>query len=379
MERSPFAPTFGSWPPVLAGRSDLEDELSIALSDGPRHEWYTTLIVGSRGTGKTVALSLAVDVANQLGFHTIYELAQPGMLNRVAAQLAELEGKPVKRRRKVSATLGVPGASVTATSETLPDIDRSLEFRAALESATRRVVGAGSAGILLAVDEIHDVELAELSVLGGALQILSRMGELPVAFVGAGLPDIDQLVLDSTGTTFLERCARYDTGALTPAQTRRALEEPFVEAGVEYSRAGMDVALAATAGHPFAIQAIGHHIWAKHGDPRKQIAEATFAAGTERAISSMGRQVAQPVWKRLSDQDRQFVRAMAAYGEDVVPVSYLAIELERTNKWVSRYRDRLIKASVVSSAGRGLVSFTHPAFRPWVRAKILELEDGPVS
>ncbi len=380
MDSSPFAPTFGSWPPVLAGRSDLEDELRIALSSGTRHEWYTTLLVGSRGTGKTVALSLAMDLAAELGFHTIYELAHPQLIERLTAHLLQIEGKPARRRKKVSATVGFPGmASVTAESESGAEPDRSLQFRSVLESTVKRTVDAGSTGVLIAVDEIHDIELADLAILGGALQIVSRMGGHPAAFVGAGLPKIDQRVLDSTGTTFLERCARYDTGLLRRNQTRQAMEEPFVAANLEYSQAGMNRGIEASAGHPFAIQSIGHHVWALHSDASKKIAASTFDKAIETAIASMGRQVAQPVWKRLSDLDQRFLCAMAAYPDDGVPVAHIAEFVQRNAKWVSRYRDRLIKASVIQQAGRGLVSFSHPAFKSWIRDNVEAQAFGSVQ
>ena len=125
-------------------------------------------------------------------------------------------------------------------------------------------------------------------------------------------------------------------------------------------------AIDASGGHPFAIQSIGHHVWALHKDQSKKISAATFDKAIDSAIASMGRQVAQPVWKRLSDLDRQFLLAMAHYENDAVPVSHVAEAVQRNAKWVSRYRDRLIKASVIEQTGRGFVGFTHPAFKAWI-------------
>ncbi len=367
MHHSPFAPTFGTWPPVLAGRADLEDEIRIALETGPRSEWYTTLLLGNRGTGKTVSLALAMDVAASLGFHAIYEIAHPGLIERLTSTLQRLESAPPKKHRSTSSTIGVPGAvSITTTSTTTSLDDVSLAFRDVLATAVDRVVDGGSAGILLAIDELHDIESNELATIGAAIQILARMNGQPIAFIGAGLPELDQRILDTPGTTFLERCARYDTGFLDQAASRTALAGPFDDAGIGYVEGAMQSAVAASAGHPFAIQSIGHHVWSLHADETKRISTAGFARGVDKGLASMGRQVVQPIWKRLSEHDQRFLRAMAEFGERDVPVSHLVDALERSPSWVSRYRDRLIKAAVIVGSKRGHVAFAHPAFGPWI-------------
>ena len=138
----------------------------------------------------------------------------------------------------------------------------------------------------------------------------------------------------------------------------------------------MSEAIAATASHPFAIQSIGHHVWAKHPDSEKTISIKTFQDAIEKGLSSMGRQVAQPVWKRLSETDQKFVLAMARHPNVDVPVSYIASELDRDPKWVSRYRNRLIKAAVIKPASRGHITFAHPAFRSWIQANAGDLNVG---
>ena len=376
MRDSPFAPTFGSWPPVLAGRTDLRDDLEMAFQAGPRSEWYTALTIGNRGTGKTVALSLASDLAAQEGFHVIYDVAHAGLIQRLTASLKTLEGKPPKRKNRVELALGIPGATLTASSESEVAQDSELHFRATLAESVDRVINAGATGILLVIDELHDGETEELSTLGAAIQIITRINAMPLAFVGAGLPELDQRVLDTPGTTFLERCARYDTTALGTVESRNALQTPFIDAGIGFSETGMNNAITATAGHPFAIQSIGHHIWAKHPDSEKTISIKTFQDAIEKGLSSMGRQVAQPVWKRLSETDQKFVLAMARHPNVDVPVSYIASELDRDPKWVSRYRNRLIKAAVIKPASRGHITFAHPAFRSWIQANAGDLNVG---
>src|SRR4051795_3733717 len=54
---NPFNPGFGVAPPLLAGRQELVHAVLTGLRRGPgRHEFHS-VIVGPRGTGKTVLLA----------------------------------------------------------------------------------------------------------------------------------------------------------------------------------------------------------------------------------------------------------------------------------------------------------------------------------
>ena len=370
MNDSPFSPTFGSWPAVLAGRSDLEQQLNSAFNSGPRDPWYTTLIIGNRGTGKTVALSLAEDIAARNGYHSVYLYGHPGLPERLVSQLEKLEGEPPRRTTRHSATIGLPGgvARYTASTEApQPKSAQTAGLLDAMASAVQRVTKAGASGILIAIDEIHDAEPPELQNLGGAIQEVTRRNQLPIAFVGAGLPSVDDLVLDTKGTTFLERCARYDTGPLNPKDTAMALEQPFIDAGIDYVKTGMDAAIEATNGNPFAIQFVGHEIWIAHPDKAAKVSKATFAEATERALEAMARQIVQPIWKRLSEKDQLFMIAAAHHDEVDVPVREISRMTGQTPNSTNLYRSRLIKAGVIRASGRGKITIVHTAMRRWIR------------
>ena len=54
---SPFTPTFGRMPAVIAGRHDLIYELGTALESHGSDPNLCSLFTGARGVGKTVLLS----------------------------------------------------------------------------------------------------------------------------------------------------------------------------------------------------------------------------------------------------------------------------------------------------------------------------------
>lgn len=105
---NPFAPTFGSAPPVMAGRGDILDTIHEALITGTTHPDYTAIFIGVRGAGKTVMLNAAEDVARELGWMTISEDAsRPGLIARIeraaVRHIRMLAGPPKRRIRSVQA------------------------------------------------------------------------------------------------------------------------------------------------------------------------------------------------------------------------------------------------------------------------------------
>ena len=48
MRTNPFSPSFGTAPPVLAGRDHILEEVDAALDAGPSHPGYTLLGGGQR-------------------------------------------------------------------------------------------------------------------------------------------------------------------------------------------------------------------------------------------------------------------------------------------------------------------------------------------
>lgn len=86
---NPFAPTFGAEPPLLAGRDDIFQAIADAWVTGPTHPAYTALILGRRGSGKTVALDALRAMGHDRGWLSIAATAgTEGLLSRLAHRAA---------------------------------------------------------------------------------------------------------------------------------------------------------------------------------------------------------------------------------------------------------------------------------------------------
>ncbi|HAS10214.1 MAG TPA: ATP-binding protein, partial [Acidimicrobiaceae bacterium] len=79
---NPFKPTFGRTPPLLVGRDDVIVEFATAI-EAASGSALATLLVGARGSGKTVLLNALEDAARSQGWIVFSETATPGLVDRL--------------------------------------------------------------------------------------------------------------------------------------------------------------------------------------------------------------------------------------------------------------------------------------------------------
>lgn len=381
--RNPFAPTFGAEPPLLAGREQIFRDATDAWMTGPTHPGYTALLLGRRGSGKTVVLEALRVLGHSRGWLSISDAAAtPGLLNRLAHKAAEHlnrhagELAPDIRRDLAAAGIGLgPGYD--------PDADLSRRLANMLRGLTAYLQAYGT-GLVVTVDELHAGDTDELRMLGIVVQDVTRIGQLPMAFVGAGLPILEDTLLADTSITFLQRCARYEVGFLDPAAAWTALAEPVSQRGGHMAPEAVEHAVAASQGYPFLVQLVGFHAWELASDPTKTVTLEDVIAGAETARRQVGQLVIAPMWRDLSDGSRRFLAAMAL-DDGVSRTSDIAARLGVSSEYVGVYRSRLMKSGMVAPAGRGRLDFALSAARQWIRGldeypllcESLNLEDRP--
>lgn len=363
--KNPFTPGFGNSPPVLAGRADILDQFAEAIEDGPGALGRATLYTGARGTGKTVMLNEVADIAAAGGWITIHETATPGFVTRLVTQhlptlLAGLD--PDAKRTKVTgitAPLGVGAMTWDSTNSHVV----AAGLRNQLELACD-LLGRQGTGLLITLDEIHHNQTAELRDFFTTLQHLIR-DEREIAFAAAGLPSEVSDLLSDEVLTFLRRADRHTLGAVGFGEVARTIRVTVEAAGRTISLPACNEAAAATGGYPFLIQLVGYHIWRRHPN-MIEITEADVDDGVPAALRRMGSLVHEPALADLSYVDRSFLHAMAL-DDDVSKTGDVAGRLGVDSKYASVYRQRLIEAQMIESAGRGLIRLTLPYMRDYLR------------
>ena len=374
---NPFNPGFGVPPPMMAGREELLHNVLSALHRGPRRHDFHTILVGARGTGKTVLLAeieraAAID-SQTLAIH--WSGTEP-LHQRLVEQRAMLEQnlrsfarRGMRRLNGTEVTLKAAPAGIGAeatiagrrrTEPAVLSTHGLLEIVARLAAERHRT-------IVLFGDELQAANPDDLRDLGVALQQLANVQGLPLALVGAGLPHTRQTLLDAK-VTFLERLHLTPIGLLDDAATRDAIEVPFVSAGRRLEPKALDLLTGASGGYPYAIQLIGSRCWDAAGtNAEVTIVHARTAVRQTRQY--LEENVFEGTWRRISPADRYvlYVAAQQSDSNDTAETSAIARAMNRPIASITAPRDRLInRHGVLYAPERGAVRFILPGFAAWV-------------
>jgi len=359
---NPFSPSFGTTPPLLAGRDEVMERFAEAIEAGPTHPDYTLLVTGDRGTGKTALLNALEAMVAERGWMTVTAAASSEPLSeRIASEARRcLEMLSGGGGRVRLGSLSVLGVGVE-----LDHGDAAPTWAGSLTGVLERLGEALAderTGLLLTVDELHDVPRDEVRDVASAVQIVTRRRQRPIAFAAAALPLIEHSHLADAHMTFLQRCARAPLGPLTPDETRRALREPIVSRGSAIDQDALAEGADSTLGYPYMIQLVGFHAWRMRATTDQPISVVDIRAAIVEAEHAMVEQVAGPVWNRLSRMDRRFLVAMLPDETDS-SLADIAARLDRSLQYARTYRRRLLAAGALSPLSAGRVRFRHHALR----------------
>jgi hypothetical protein len=371
---NPFKPTAGAAPPLLVGRQPVLDAFQESIDDGPGSPYLLQLMTGARGVGKTVMLNELGEAALRNGWVVIHATAGPGMLERIA-----------RRAKRYRQELGTPDRAVGTTSWkiTTPvgelgretyDSDPELRVWADDLADLLDALEEHGTGVCVTVDEIHSLDLDQMQVLAGDIQMLIREGRR-IALIMAGLPRaVEELLAgDSRPTTFLRRAERPLLGAVPVTEVADSFLEIIAGAGRSISDELAMECAQATQGYPFMIQLVGYHVWRQAGVG--PITADHVTTGVASAQARLGALVHEPALADLSAVDRTFL-VMMARDDGPSRMGDIAARMNKDSRYASVYRDRLLKAGMIRTAGYGLVDFEAPYLREYLREHAAHLVSG---
>jgi hypothetical protein len=387
--RNPYAPGAGQRPPELAGRDREIQQFEVVLERVARARPERSMVLtGLRGVGKTVLLNTFRSMALQKLWGTGKLEARPDQSIRrpVASALHMAVRELAPRHRapdRIDDFLGVlkafalrdPKAPKGATSMSLGiDVpatrgradsgDLEVDLTELFTDAASVAADLG-VGIALFVDEMQDIPAADVSALCAACHELSQVGG-PLIVVGAGLPHLPSVL--SASKSYSERLFRYARiDRLDRGAADQALIAPAEREDVIFKQDALDALYAAADGYPYFVQAYGKVTWdvaATSPVTAADVAVAAPEAEGELAVGFFGSR-----YERATPAEREYMRAMAAIGDEPVPTSAVADELGRKPSSLSPSRDGLIKKGLIYSSERGLIAFTVPHFGKFLRAQ----------
>jgi hypothetical protein len=377
---NPYTPNAGARPQVLVGRDDQLESFELLLARLQRgHTEQSMIITGLRGVGKTVLLGQFRAKALQAGWVVVeleaskYDDAafRRALSMNLRTALFELSPRRLWGERLRRAAAALRSLTVTVDQqgswsasfdvdpvEGLADHgDLALDLVDVLVTVGEAAADHGR-GVVLLIDEVQFLSRPQLEAVITALHKTVQR-ELPITMVGAGLPQIAQLVGEAR--SYAERLFKFPViGTLSDPDAREALRGPAAHEGVDFADDALSAALGVTGRYPYFLQELGYAAWGvASGDT---IGRSDVEHATPIYQSKLDSSFFRVRLDRTTALQRAYLRAMAQLGPDPQRAADVAALMGRTSPQIAPTRAELINMGLLFTPEHGYASFTVPHF-----------------
>lgn len=380
--RNPFAPGAGSQPPELAGRDEIIADAVTALKRTQigKHA-RSQMLLGLRGTGKTVLLNTVENAAEENGYLTsvieapeekpLAELLYPKM-QQVLRKLSLVENAKTKTHDAMKALRSFAGVFKVQIGDLSVSVDPEpgvadsgyLEYDLPdMFVAIGTAAKAAGKGWCLLIDEVQYLKEKELAALIVAIHKIGQK-QLPVIFFGAGLPQLAGLSGDAK--SYAERLFSYPkVGALDAQAAFKAVKGPINDEGEEITSDALNKILKITEGYPYFLQEWGFQSW--NNADRSPIDTNDVEGATKDALKRLDDGFFQVRFDRLTPKEREYVVAMSQLGKGPYRSSEVADKLGEPPNKLGPRRAQIIAKGMIYSPQYGDIDFTVPMFDDYLR------------
>lgn len=380
--RNPFAPGAGSRPPELAGRDAILEAARISCGRAVKgRSARSIMLLGLRGTGKTVLLNEIGKIAQEEGLlvskvesperESLARLLYPEM-RKVMRSLSGVEAakqianRGLKGLRSFASIFKIDIAGVEVGVEPEPGLadsgDLQYDLPDLFEVIGRAAQAAGKGWILL-IDEVQYLSEADLSALIVAIHHMSQEG-LPVLLVGAGLPQVARLAGEAK--SYAERLFLYPAvGALDQPSASQAVKKPIVDEEASIDQAALDIIVNRTRGYPFFLQEWGSTAWNNAEGPEITVDDVSQSYTETLALLDSG--FFRVRIDRLTKSEVHFVKTMSELGDGPYAMADIAKAMGRTQSSLGPTRANIIAKGMIYSTDHGYLNFTVPLFAEYMR------------
>ncbi len=363
MQDTIFVPSFGNRPRNLVGRDDVLALFNDSFSSIPGSRDRSMLLLGPRGSGKTVLLLELAEMAEKKSIITASPtIVSKDMNDRILEKLAiASDGILGKSKKKLSGgSLNVLGFGAGIQLHDGSDIKTS--FAQSLSELCERINAKGHPMLIL-VDETqpNNEDLKKLIV---AYQEMVGKG-LDIFLVLAGLPETVSSVLNDHVLTFLNRAVKVELAPLRTNDVETYYADTFKSLDISMSKEAAHAVAIETAGSPYLMQLIGHYIITKV-NKNTTITQEILDQAISQAKDDYKNDICKTTIASLSDRDIDFLLAMSE-DDGESDISQVIKRLGCTSAFAQTYKRRLLQSGTITQPRRGKLAMTVPYLREYVR------------
>ena len=380
--RNPFAPGAGSRPPELAGRDGVLEHARVSCGRAINgRSARSMMLLGLRGTGKTVLLNEVGKIAEQAGLlvskvespeeESLARLLYPEM-RKVMRSLSTVEAakqianQGLKGLRGFASIFKIDIAGVEVGVEPEPGLADSGNLQYDLPdlfNVIGRAAQAAGKGWILLIDEVQYLSEADLRALIVSMHKMSQEG-LPVLLVGAGLPQVARLAGEAK--SYAERLFLYpEINALDADAAAKAVLKPILDEEASIAEAALQEIVVRTKGYPFFLQEWASTAWNCAEGPEISLDDVVQSYSETLALLDAG--FFRVRIDQLTPSEVLFVRAMSQLGDGPYAVGDIAKAMGRTQSSLGPIRAKVIAKGMAYSTDHGVLDFTVPLFAEFMR------------
>ncbi len=375
--RNPFAPGAGSQPPELAGRDEIIENSDTAIGRSLLGKpSRSQILLGLRGTGKTVLLNRIERLAVERGMHTSFIEAPEGkaLVNLLYPKLSQTLRRvslsdrakqhahaAMRALRGFASVFKIDVGDVSLSVDPEPGVADSgnLEYDLIdLFTKIGEAAKAADSGWTLLIDELQYVDESDLASLIVALHRCAQLG-LPILFFGAGLPQI--AALSGNAKSYAERLFEFPSvGPLPKEAARAAIREPIEAEQERIDDDALEALIEQTGCYPYFLQEWGYQAW--NTADASPIDRNDVENATRGAIGRLDQSFFRVRFDRLTPKEREYVFAMARLGGGPYRSADVATELGEDMRTLGPRRASIIAKGMIYSPAHGDIAFTVPMF-----------------
>lgn len=360
-QANPFTPAFGTIPAIVVGREAILRDMRAAFVAGPGNPNLSTILIGARGTGKTVCMSCIATEAMEEGWICIRTSAMAGMLDDLYQQALRVarEHLPESGSHLTSLSLGPVSASWDSPA-TL-----SGNWRTRMSDILDLLAEKGI-GLLITVDEVR-ADVSEMVELAAVYQLFV-VEQRRVGLVMAGLPYHVHQLLNDESVSFLRRSMQRQLGRVSDADVRRALRKTFERSGKSIDDDALAHCVTAIEGFPYMLQLVGYRTWEESDETSVGIVDA--CRGVDAAREDMEQHIYRSTYRDLSDKDIAFLEAMLEDPEES-KLADISQRMGVRSNYATKYKSRLLAQGIIGERERSnVLGFDIPGFRDYLRERL---------
>lgn len=383
---NPFKAGPGVEPIELFGREQLLSTLDVYIYRVAKNSPdVPTIVYGLRGTGKTVVLKKAEEIAKGYDFGYItyrmevdekqesdFKVMMMDAMRAVANRLGLFKDLCSRFSEFIAKFKGVEvgygGASIKLPDSIEPSYEISGNFAHDLKNMMidlGALAKAKNRPMYFLIDEVQALAKEDLAALLGAMHRVIQ-DNLPIAFTLAGLPNLLSKIPEAK--SYGERFGYVQVGPLSEKDVTHAYRETFGKRDVEVSPEAMQALLRYSGGYPFFIQQFGHDTWnvAQGG----LISEDDVDSAHPIALAALDAGFFQTPFRRSTPAERAFMDCMASQQGDVYYIEDIVRCLNKASQsQVSVIRKSLINKGYIYEYERGMLAFTVPMFNEFLHRR----------